>query len=188
MVIFNLRRGMRLKNVFEPDYYFAEAFSVSPSFLLSRGIGVLILDIDNTLVTYADAYPTEAVTKWINAMKQGGVRLAIASNNHGKRVDTFAESLDVFTVSDSNKPSRKAVDVICRRFSITPDKAAVIGDQIFTDVLCANRAGAVAILVKPLPYRENLFFKFKRLLEKPIIKKFKHKHPDKCFAKGENEK
>lgn len=177
-----------MKSAFEPDYFFENAFMVSPSFLLSRGIDVLILDIDNTLVTYADAYPTDQVKEWINNLKRAGIRLAIASNNHGKRVDTFSESIDVFTVSDSGKPSRKAVDIICRRFNASPRKTAVIGDQIFTDVLCANRAGAAALLVKPLPYRENLFFKFKRLLEKPIIKKFKLKHPDKCFMKGENEK
>ena len=177
-----------MKKIFSPDFYFGDVFSVTPDFLLSNGISLLILDIDNTLVTYAEARPTDRVYEWTDKIKAAGIKLSIASNNHGKRVDTFAETLGIFTVSDSNKPSTRSVKLICEHYSEKPSDTAVIGDQIFTDVVCANRAGAVAILVRPLPYNENLFFRFKRFFEKPIIKKFKREHPDKCFPKGENGK
>lgn len=166
---------------FSPDWYFASAFDITPDFLLSGGIKAVVLDIDNTLVTYGDAEPTEKVIKWIRSLTDAGIRAAIASNNKEERVNIFNKKLGIFCISKSGKPSTRAVRAACAEFSVSPRNTAVIGDQIFTDVLCANRAGAVAILTVPIPYNENLFFRFKRSLEKPIINKFRKKHPEKCF-------
>lgn len=173
---------------FSPDWYFASAFDITPGFLLSNGIKAVVLDIDNTLVTYGDAEPTERVVEWVSSLKSAGIKTAIASNNKKERVDLFNKKLGVFCTSRSGKPSTKAVRAACAEFSVAPTEVAVIGDQIFTDVLCANRADAVAILTSPIPYRENLFFRFKRGLEKPIINKFRKKHPEKCFPERSAEK
>ncbi len=170
---------------FSPDYYFGSAFDITPEFLLSAGIKAVVLDIDNTLVTYGEAEPSKKVTFWVASLAQAGIKAAIASNNNEERVRLFNRNLGIFCVSKSGKPSAKAVKAVCKEFSVSPRDTAVIGDQIFTDVLCANRAGAVAILTKPIPYKENLFFRFKRALEKPIIKSFEKKHSDRCFSKGE---
>lgn len=173
---------------FSPDWYFASAFDITPDFLLSHGIKAVVLDIDNTLVTYGDAEPTEKVIGWISALHSAGIKAAIASNNKEKRVNLFNKKLGIFCISKSGKPSTKAVRAACAEFSVSPHNTAVIGDQIFTDVLCANRSGAVAILTVPIPYNENLFFRFKRSLEKPIINKFRKKHPEKCFPERSAEK
>ena len=170
---------------YQPDYYFGSVFDITPEFLLSAGIKAVVLDIDNTLVTYGEAEPSEKVISWVSSLTQAKIKAAIASNNNEERVKLFNRRLGIFCVSKSGKPSVKAVSAACKEFSASPQDTAVIGDQIFTDVLCANRAGAVAILTKPIPYRENLFFRFKRALEKPIIKSFERKHPDRCFPKGE---
>lgn len=177
-----------MKRMFFPDYFFENIYLVTPEFLLSRGISVLVLDIDNTLVTYDDPAPTEDVIRWVERMKSAGIKTAIASNNHGERVDRFNSELGTFAVCDSKKPSRRAIRTVCAHFEEKPSGVALIGDQIFTDVLCAKRSGATALLVRPLPYDENLFFRFKRFLERPIIKKFKKKNPDKCFEKGADAK
>lgn len=170
---------------FSPDYYFGSAFDITPEFLTSAGIKAVVLDIDNTLVTYGDAEPGEKVIQWISSVTQAGISAAIASNNNEERVNLFNRKLGVFCISKSGKPSVRAVKAVCAEFSVSPLNTAVIGDQIFTDVLCANRANAVAILTKPIPYKENLFFRFKRALEKPIINSFKKNHADRCFPKGE---
>ena len=164
-----------MKPFLMPDRLFENIGTISPSYLRENGIKVLILDIDNTLVTYGEAEPTARVIEWTERMKNEGFSLAVASNNKPERVARFCEPLGLFFVAKSRKPSRRCVTVCCRHFAVTPDKCAVIGDQIFTDVLCARRAGAHAILVTPLPYHENLFFKCKRLLEKPIIRRYKKK-------------
>ncbi len=161
---------------FVPDLMFERAFDITPDDLLSRGIRAVVLDIDNTLVTYGVAEPTEEVLSWIETLRNGGISVAIASNNHAPRVELFNRKIGAFATYESKKPFARSVKAACAHFSVKPSEVAVIGDQIFTDVWCARNAGSLAILVKPIPYPENLFFKCKRVLEKPFIRAYKKKH------------
>ena len=160
---------------FVPDVMFENALDISPDFLIAKGSRAVVLDIDNTLVTYGVAEPTEEVITWIDSLKAAGLGVAIASNNHAPRVELFNQKIGVFATCESKKPSAKAVKAACEHFGLKPEETAVIGDQIFTDVWCARNAGALAILVKPIPYPENLFFKCKRILEKPFIRAYRKK-------------
>ena len=164
---------------FVPDIMFENALDIGPDLLISRGIRAVVLDIDNTLVTYGVAEPTEEVIAWISSLKESGLGVAIASNNHAPRVELFNRKIGVFATCESKKPSAKAVRAACEHFGVKPEETAVIGDQIFTDVWCARNAGSLAILVKPIPYPENLFFKCKRVLEKPFIRAYRKKHSQK---------
>lgn len=164
---------------FVPDIMFDNALDISPDLLIAKGIRAVVLDIDNTLVTYGVAEPTEEVIAWIDALKNAGLGVAIASNNHAPRVELFNEKIGVFATCESKKPSARAVKAACEHFGVQPSETAVIGDQIFTDVWCARNAGALAILVKPIPYPENLFFKCKRVLEKPFIRAYRKKNTPK---------
>lgn len=157
------------KNPFIPDIMFNSVFDITPNELSQRGVRAVVLDIDNTLVTYGMPEPTEEVCRWIRSLQDAGIPAALASNNKKERVEQFNKRLEIFATYKSGKPSARAVFAACRHFAVEPSDVAVIGDQIFTDVLCAHRAGALAILVSPLPYRENLFFRCKRALEKPFI-------------------
>lgn len=161
---------------FVPDIMFDSAFDIQAETLLAKGIRAVVLDIDNTLVTYGVAEPTEEVLTWIAALREAGLQVAIASNNHAPRVELFNQKIGVFATCESKKPSAKSVKAACAHFGVKPTEVAVIGDQIFTDVWCARNAGALAILVKPIPYPENLFFKCKRVLEKPFIRAYRKKH------------
>lgn len=162
-------------NPFIPDIMFDSVHDISPAYLTDRGIRVAVLDIDNTLVTYGMPEPTKEILTWIETLRDGGISIAIASNNNKERVERFNRTLSAFVTYRSRKPSPRAVHAACRHFGVTPAQVAVIGDQIFTDVLCARRAGAYAILVTPLPYKENFFFKCKRLMEKPFIRAYQRK-------------
>lgn len=167
------------KNPFIPDILLDSVYEISPEFLTARGIRAVVLDIDNTLVTYGIPEPTEEVLTWIRSLLDSGIFIAIASNNSRERVERFSKTLSAFVIYRSRKPSPRAVLAACRHFGTTPAQTAVIGDQIFTDILCARRAGAFAILVKPLPYKENFFFKCKRLMEKPFIWAYRRKSTHK---------
>ncbi len=173
-----------MKHPFIPDLMADDVYQITPDMLRDRGLRVALLDVDNTLVTYGMAEPTDAVVSWISSLRAAGIDVAIASNNHADRVARFNEKLGVFTVSESRKPSRRAVRAVCREFQAAPGEIAVIGDQIFTDVWCARRARAYAILVKPIPYPENLFFKCKRALEKPFIRAYRRR-ARRASEKGE---
>ena len=161
---------------FVPDVMYDRALDITPEDLITKGIRAVVLDIDNTLVTYGVAEPTEEVLTWINSLREAGLFVAIASNNQAPRVELFNQKIGAFATCESKKPFARSVKAACTHFGVKPEEIAVIGDQIFTDVWCARNAGSLAILVKPIPYPENLFFKCKRVLEKPFIRAYKKRH------------
>ena len=94
---------------FVPDMMFDSVFEIKPEMLIERNIRAVVLDIDNTLVTYGVAEPTEEVIAWIETLKSAGLHVAIASNNHEPRVALFNKNLGVFTTWESKKPSARSV-------------------------------------------------------------------------------
>ena len=172
-------KGVIMFKTFYPDRYLSSTYKIDFDAYYKKGYRGIIFDIDNTLVTYGVAEPTDEVVAWIDALKKAGLGVAIASNNHAPRVELFNKKLGVFATCESKKPFARSVKAACEHFGVQPSETAVIGDQIFTDVWCARNAGSLAILVTPLPYPENLFFKCKRVLEKPFIRAYRKKHSDK---------
>lgn len=157
-----------------PDKIFESFADITVDFLKENSIEALLLDIDNTLVTYDDPLPTEKVEKWFEDMKKAGIKLAFVSNNSDPaRVEKFNEKLGFFAVSRAKKPLPYGYRRALASMNIDAKKAAGVGDQIFTDVWAAKNVGAYAILVPPIKDKTTLFFKTKRLLEKPIIKKYR---------------
>ena len=73
---------MIFEKLLTPDFMFASYSEVTPEFLASIGVRALICDIDNTLVTYDDARPTDALHRWFRDMESAGVKIAFVSNNH----------------------------------------------------------------------------------------------------------
>lgn len=155
---------------FLPDGIFENIYKLTPDFLTDSGIKALILDIDNTLVTYDDPVPTEPVKKWLDSLHAAGIRTAFVSNNHAERVSTFCRDLGCYFHADAKKPSRRfmleAMDFMGTGLSDT----AAVGDQLFTDVWAATRCGMRSFLVPPIKDKRTPFFRFKRILEKPFIK------------------
>lgn len=170
--------------MFYPSRHFNSIYEITPEFLFGEGVRALVLDIDNTLVTYGTETPTPPVVEWINAMRGSGIGITVASNNGRERVEKFCAGLDVFFTYKSGKPLTKCVTLSSEKFGIDKKSVGVVGDQIFTDVLCAKFSGAKAYLVTPLKSPENPFIRFKRLLEKPIIRSYKKRHPEQFKEAG----
>ncbi len=163
--------------MFVPDLYFDTVFEVTPEMLTEKGIKALILDIDNTLVPYEIPEPTEEIRAWLESMWNVGIKTAFVSNNHAPRVELFNLTLGCPAFPDSGKPLKKCCAKAIDALGVSKDEIAIIGDQVFTDVLAGRNCGLkMAILVKPIKDKTNLFFRFKRLLEKPVIRKYKRKH------------
>lgn len=169
-----------------PDVHFPDVYCITPDYLNGKGIKALVFDIDNTLVTYGTEYPTDKVKAFLSSLSDCGFGITIASNNHENRVDRFCRELNVFYTFESGKPSKKCVRLSCEKFGIGPGEVAVVGDQLFTDVWCAKNSGAFAIHVTPLKCRESSFIRFKRVLERPILKSYRHNHPEE-FASEEDQ-
>ena len=170
--------------LFVPDYYFDTVYSVTPEILKERNVKGIILDIDNTLVPYEIPEPTEEVRAWLEAMWENGIKTAFVSNNHKDRVELFNQSLNCPAFYDSGKPLKKSCRRAMEAMGVTKEETAIIGDQVFTDVLAGRISGLnTAILVKPIKDKTNLFFRSKRLLEKPVLAVYRRREAKKAKNK-----
>lgn len=149
---------------------------VTPEHLKSLGKKYIICDIDNTLATYDDPTPPENVVAWCRNMNENGVTVAFVSNNHEERVALFNKTFGYVAYADSHKPGTKKLKQAMRDLGATVDNAVLLGDQLLTDAAAAKSAGLYCIIVPPIKDKKNLFFRFKRWLEIPYVKKYRKTH------------
>ena len=159
-----------LKN-FYADAYFDRITDISPAFLKDNNIKGLILDIDNTLIGHNNPIPDKKILLHLREFEKEGILLCVVSNNRYERVRSFCEKIGVsFFVHDALKPRKKGYNLAAKEMKLDVKSIAAIGDQVFTDVWGAKRAGCYTVLTKPLHKGgEGAFIAFKRLLEKPFI-------------------
>jgi len=151
-----------------PQHSFQEITDISPGFLERHGIKLLMLDLDNTIAAYGEHSPSDTVVRWTEELKIHGIELYIVSNSVRKRrVASIAEMLGVGAVMAARKPSRKGILKAIAETGFPPESSALVGDQVFTDTLAANRAGIVSIIVKPRRYA-NPFLALRYALEAPF--------------------
>ena len=167
-----------MKKIFLPDFIFNSYSDLTPQFLLGRNIDTLVLDIDNTLVPYEVDKPTKELYEWFSSLEENGIRVAFVSNNDKKRVELFNEELLYTAFYKSKKPLLGTVKKVMNILGAVPQKTLLMGDQIFTDILAGNRMGFYTALLPPIKDKTDLFTKFKRAMEKPIIRKY-HKRLEK---------
>jgi threonine synthase len=109
------------------------------------------------------------VAAWLAARKAEGIQLAVASNNHEPRVAPFAQKIGVKWVSDAGKPLPRGFARAQAQFGVPKAQMALIGDQLFTDVLGARLFGIRALLVEPMAPDHKWYIRLKRVLEKPFV-------------------
>ncbi len=165
-----------MKDFFTPDYMFATFDAVTPAFLQSLGVRALLIDIDNTLAPYEEPDPNERVLLWFAELEKAGIKAALVSNNHAPRVERFSKPLGLVAYPNSKKPSRKTLERAMKELGVTHTETAMLGDQILTDCFAGKHIGLCAIIVPPIKDKTNLFFRFKRLVERPVIRKYARKN------------
>ena len=165
-----------LNYLLTPDYVFDTYADVTPDFLQSIGIRALLIDIDNTLAPYEQDLPDEKIISWFKALEDAGVACTLISNNHADRVELFNSPLGLPAYADSGKPGTKYFIEGMKQMDRSPDETAGLGDQLLTDTLAVHRLGMVSIIVPPINDKKNLFFRFKRWLEKPFMRRYRRLH------------
>lgn len=168
-----------MKFTFVPEYYFETFDKASAEFLKSIGVKGIVLDVDNTLEPYENATPGEHVVAWLESLKKVGISAAIVSNNGGERINLFNKELGLPAYYKAKKPFKKNVLCAMKDMGTVKENTILMGDQVFTDVWAAHNTGIRAILVPPIKDKTDIFTKFKRLLEKPILKKYKKRNNNK---------
>lgn len=158
-----------------PTKYLDSSYSIDYEQLYRSGIRGLIYDIDNTLVEHGMP-ATERAIKLFEQLRSIGFDTCLISNNKEPRVKPFADAVGSKYVYDAHKPSRKNYIKAMELMGTDTGNTYFIGDQIFTDVYGANRAGIPSILVKPIHPKEEIQIVLKRKLEKIVLFCYKRRN------------
>jgi len=152
---------------FIPAITAPDIFAITPEVLGKKGITLLLLDLDNTLSLYSEDLPSERVIAWMSRLQAAGIALYVISNNkNGRRIRQYAEACGIPHVYRAGKPHPRALHEAMKELGKRPEETALMGDQIFTDGLAANRAGAVSIVIRPLTMAGG--FGLRYVLEQPF--------------------
>ena len=155
-----------------PKEYLNSVKDISIELLNKNNIKGLILDVDNTLISLDKKMPA-GIVEWVKNVKANGIKICILSNsNKIDKVEAVAKLIESPYIFFGKKPLKSG---FCRArdiLKLKESEIAVVGDQIFTDIIGANRCNMFSILVKPIEEKDYLITKIKRPLEKFIIKKF----------------
>ena len=139
-----------------PNGFYESVLNIRPGDLTGRGINLLLADLDNTLVPYKTPLPTEALCVWREELARGGVELFLLSNSRKPgRPKRFADALGIPFIGHAGKPGRSGYQKAMELTGRTPAQTAIVGDQIFTDILGGNRAGITTLLVRPIRLAGN---------------------------------
>ncbi len=160
----------------KPDYMFRTFDEITPDFLLSLGVRAILADIDNTLAPYEQPEPDERIRGWIASLAAASISIAFVSNNDRERVELFNRTLGVPAYYKSGKPFKKNLIKAMESLGGTCETTVMLGDQLLTDALAGHHLGVRVLIVPPIKDKRSAFFRFKRWLEKPVIRRFKKKH------------
>lgn len=155
-----------------PREYFESVTEITLEFLNKNNIKALILDVDNTLIDYDKNMP-DGVKNWCEELKKNGIKLCILSNSNQKqKVETVANVLGLKYFYFGTKPLKRGFKKTIKYLEENNENVAAVGDQIFTDVIGANRCKIYSILVKPIRQKDLLVTKIKRPLENMVINRY----------------
>lgn len=156
-----------------PNAYFKKVEEITIEFLQKNKIKVLILDVDNTLIDYKKNL-SDSIVKWAEELKGQGIKLYILSNTNKKeKVKEVARKLGIKYKYFAKKPLKFGFIKIQKELNEIPERIAVVGDQIFTDILGGNRCRMFTILVDPIKEREFWYTAWKRPIEMKIKEQYK---------------
>ncbi len=155
-----------------PKLYLNSVKEISLELLQQYNLRGLILDVDNTLIDYDKNMP-EGVQEWAERLKKAGIPLCIVSNtNQKEKVEKVAEKLDIPYIYFAKKPCKGGLKKAKEILRLENAQIGVVGDQILTDVIGANRSHMFSILVKPINEKDIWITKIKRPIENIIIKNY----------------
>ena len=162
----------------QPNYTVMCYRDLTPGFLKENGIEVLLLDIDNTLAPYEQLDPDEKIRIWLESMVAAGIKTAFVSNNRGKRIQRFNATLHYPGLCAACKPLPFRGRKMMKALGGNKKNTAIMGDQIYTDVLCGRMMGICTILVPPIKDKTNLITRIKRYFEKGVLRRYYKRNPN----------
>jgi HAD superfamily phosphatase (TIGR01668 family) len=149
-----------------PDYFADSIYDIDADWLRAKGLEGLIIDVDNTIMARDATIPGPELRAWVNSLRKAGILLLAVSNNWSNRVKNIAEELALDLIAPAAKPLGPAFVRALDQLDLQAQQTAIVGDQLFTDVLGGNRAGLVSIIVAPLGEVDLIHTKVLRVFER----------------------
>ena len=156
-----------------PDMYQKSIYSIDYEKLYDYGIRCLLFDLDNTCVPYVEKVPSKKLIDLFDYLKDMGFKVILFSNATKKRLEVFKNTLVVDCSYSSRKPSKRKFLKVLKMYNFDLSEVAIIGDQLFTDILGGNRVGIKTILVNPMSKKDMPLTFIFRILERGQFKKFR---------------
>ena len=153
---------------FYPKEYLNSTYEIDFEGMYDRGYRGIIFDIDNTLVPHGAPADEQAVALFVR-LRKIGYQVIMISNNKEPRVKMFCDAVEAPYIYKAGKPNPRNYRAAMDRMGTNADNTLFVGDQIFTDVWGANRAGIYSILVKPIHPKEEIQIVLKRYLERIVL-------------------
>lgn len=158
-----------------PKFYYKNVQSIDLNMLYDIGIRGIILDVDNTLIDYKRVMPN-GIKEWVEEAKNKDFRICILSNSNNKeKISKVAEALHLEYLMCAAKPLKKGFKKAVKLLDLTPEECVAIGDQVFTDVIGANKMKIKSLYVEPINKKEYWYTKWKRPIETLILNMYKKK-------------
>lgn len=157
---------------FYPDEYVESAYGIDYKGLYASGFRAIVYDIDNTLVEHG-APADERSRKLIRELQEMGYRIMMLSNNKEPRVKMFCDAVGTNYIYKAGKPAQKNYKKAMQDMGTIPQQTLFVGDQLFTDVWGAKKAGMKTYLVKPIHPKEEIQIVIKRFFEKIVLHYYK---------------
>lgn len=156
----------------KPDIKLHGITDITVELLKNHDIKALLLDVDNTMSTHHGTILTEGLMEWIAKMQQSGIKLMVLSNSKRFRIQPFAARIGLPFISLGCKPLPTGYLRGVKALGEKRNNVAIVGDQIFTDILGGNAVGVKTILLTPIKPEDGWSFKIRRKLEKKLYKKY----------------
>jgi hypothetical protein len=154
-----------------PHRVFDRYGDITPEYLKGKGIILLLSDLDFTLAAKSTPRPDQPLRAWIAALQAAGIQFMIVSNNRsGRRVTEFCAELGVPYQGRAGKPSTRGLEAAMARAGTDRSHTAMLGDKLLTDMLAANRAGVLALMVEPVGGAVTAWQKVLHALQAPFKK------------------
>lgn len=162
-------------NFLLPKEFVFSVFEITPEKLNKLGIKGIITDLDNTLIEWNRADATEEIKAWLKELQNAGIQVIIASNNNEERVKRFAEPLGIPYIYRAKKPLGRAYLAALEQLKLPKKEVAMVGDQLLTDIMGANRLNLYTFLVRPVAESDGFVTRFNRFIERRVFNRLKRK-------------
>lgn len=159
-------------SLLRPHLVLDHVTDISPELLTRHGLRGLLLDLDNTLIAYGSYGEAREIQSWVSGLLLSGIQLQLLSNAMPERVRFWADKLGFAGVGLASKPMPRAFKKATRRMGLLPEQVAMVGDQLFTDVLGGNLVGMFTIMVLPVGDNALPHTKLARRVERLVLKRY----------------